>query len=427
MPYPMPENETERNEAVRSYHIMNSPPEVAYDEIGELAAEICECPVSYVGFIEDDRFWMKAKYGLPDDLEGCPREIAFCSVTICGADLVVSPDLQQDERFKEFYFVVNDPHFRFYAAMPLVTPEGYSLGTICVMDFKPHQLTFEKAESLRRLGHQVVGLLEHRRRILELDRAMAQLDQAHRDLADEKRRSEELLHRILPEPIARELKETEKVEPKFFPSATVMIADICGFTNFTRHTEPAALLALLNRYYSEFDRAIAAFGLEKVKTIGDAYLAVAGVPEPVKNSAARACAAALSIMEACRRIRRERERLHLPFFDLRIGLHCGPLIAGVVGTSRFSYDIWGDAVNLAAACEAASQPNRINLSQEVWGHVSPCFEAEERGGVLCKDGMAFPMYFLSRLKREYSSDEEGLLANQAMFAELHLNRAGSGA
>jgi GAF domain-containing protein len=193
MAYPVPDNEAERNEALRSYRIMDTPPEIAFTEIGELAAQICGCPVSYVAFIEEDRFWMKAKYGLPDDFEGCPREIAFCSITVCGSELVLSRDLVADERYRDFYFVVNEPHFRFYCAMPLITPEGFALGTICVMDFEPRDISIEQQEALRRLAHQLVALLEHRRRMIELDAAMRELDDAHAALSREKAQTEELL------------------------------------------------------------------------------------------------------------------------------------------------------------------------------------------------------------------------------------------
>ena len=162
MSYPTPENEHQRNDALRSYRIMGTRPEAEFNEIGELAARICDCPVAYVSFIEDDRFWFKSKYGLPDDFEGCPREIAFCSVTVCGSDLVLSPDLTQDERYKDFHFVVNEPHFRFYCAMPLVTPDGYAIGTICAMDFQPRELGFAQQEAMRRLAQQAMAQLDER-------------------------------------------------------------------------------------------------------------------------------------------------------------------------------------------------------------------------------------------------------------------------
>ena len=139
---------------------MDGRPETEFNEIGGLAAKICECPVSYVSFIEDDRFWFKSKYGLPDDFEGCPREIAFCSVTVCGSELILSPDLVENARFRDLPFVVNEPHFRFYCAVPLVTPDGYAIGTICVMDFQPRDVSFTHQEALRPQAQQTMAQLE---------------------------------------------------------------------------------------------------------------------------------------------------------------------------------------------------------------------------------------------------------------------------
>jgi class 3 adenylate cyclase len=427
MAYPTPDNEAERNEALRSYRIMDSPPDIAFDEIGDLAAQICECPVAYVSFIEGDRFWFKSKYGLPDDFTSCPREIAFCSVTVCGADLVLSPDLAVDERFRDFPFVVNEPHFRFYCSMPLVTPEGYALGTICVMDFKPRDLSFERQETLRRLAHQLVGLLEHRRRMIELDEAMRALDSAHAALAAEKARTEELLHRMLPERIADELKEHGKVQPRFYPAATILFADVKGFTRFTERAEPATLIGMLDRYFAGFDDAVARYGVEKLKTIGDAYLAIAGVPALDRVHALNACLAALDMLGVVDAFRKERERLRLPFFEVRFGIHTGPVIAGVVGRRRFTYDVWGDAVNVAALMEANGEPGRINLSEAVYQHVKPYVEATGRGAIEVKNKAPIPMYFLERLKPEYSADAAGRTPNERLFAATKAPRGQVGA
>lgn len=415
-PYPVPANEVERNKALRSYKVMDSPPEIAFSEIGELAAQICECPVSYVSFIEEDQFWFKSKYGLPDDFKGCPREIAFCSITVCGSEIVLAPDLATDERYRDFYFVANDPHFRFYCAMPLITPEGYAIGTICVMDFKPRELAFEKQETLRRLAQQLVSLLEHRRRMIELDETMRELDKAHTELAREKAQAEELLNRILPVRIADELKANGKVVPRFHSSATILFADIKGFTSFTERAEPALLIGMLDRYFAGFDEAVARHKVEKLKTIGDAYVAVAGVPEMDRLHVLHACLAALEMLETAARIRGERERLRLPFFELRIGLHTGSLIAGVVGRQRFTYDIWGDAVNIAALMESNGEPGRINVSEHVYHNVKQYFEFVGRGTVEVKNKAPLGMYFLERLKPDYAADTAGLRPSERLFA-----------
>lgn len=415
MSYPVPANETERNAAVRSYHIMDSAPDVAFDELTDLAARICAVPVAFISFIEDATQSFKSKYGLPEDLQSCPREISFCQVTLCGADMVLAPDLATDERFRNFHFVVNEPHFRFYGAMPLITPEGYAIGTICVMDFQPRELSFEQQETLRRLAHQVIGLLEHRRRMLELGEAMKRLDEAHSQLAQEKVRSEELLNRILPEAVAAEIKEKGRVQPRFFPTATVLMADIKGFTAFTRQAEPASLIELLDRYFARFDDVMERWGLEKVKTVGDAYLAVAGVPEPDRQHALHACLAALEMQGVVAALAAERAKLHLPAFELRVGLHTGPLIAGVVGRRRFTYDVWGDAVNIAAVMEAEGVPGRINVSEAVRQHAAAWFEFSPRAPVPAKYGGELAMHFLDRLRPEFAADAGGSVPNARML------------
>jgi hypothetical protein len=167
MSSPAPANETERLAALHALDIVDSPPETAYDEITELAAQICGCPVAYISFISDNRRWLKARYGLPAEVTDAPRESAVCTTTICGTELLVVPDLKRDTRFENSPMVALEPPCRFYCGIPLITDEGYALGTLCVMDFEPRQLSFEQTEALRRLSHQVLAQLELRRKLIE--------------------------------------------------------------------------------------------------------------------------------------------------------------------------------------------------------------------------------------------------------------------
>jgi len=175
MDYPVPANEIERVAAVETYRVTDTPPEVAYDDIAELAAEICRCPVGMINVIADTQEWLKAKYGLPPTLAYLPRGTA-CSTAICQCDLLTVPDLANDERFAGLAAVKGDPHFRFYCGMPLINPEGYALGTVCVFDFEPRELTFEQSESLRRLSRQTMAQLELRRKLIELGNARQALE-----------------------------------------------------------------------------------------------------------------------------------------------------------------------------------------------------------------------------------------------------------
>ena len=417
MAYPVPANEAERNEAVRSYQIFGTEPEIAFDEIGELAAQLCNCPISYIAFAEDDSFWFKQRYGLPPGMTTCPRELSFCQLTICGTEMVLAPDLTTDERYKDAHFVLNEPYLKFYCGVPLINPEGYALGTICVMDFEPRELSFDQQEFLRRLSRQVGGQLELRRKVIELDQTVHKLEEAQQTVAAEKARSDDLLMNILPGTIAEELKAHGKVAPHHFPSSTILFTDFRNFTALSERTEPASLIGLLDQYFCAFDEIVAEHGLEKIKTVGDAYMAVAGVPEPTRLHALDACMTALAMQAAVEHIRVQREKARLPSLDLRIGIHSGPVIAGVVGRRKFTYDIWGDAVNVAARLEANSEPNRVNISEQVSKQVENLFDMTPRGTIEIRNKAPVPMYFLDRLKPEFSRDPGGRHPNDAFNAE----------
>jgi adenylate cyclase len=415
--FPIPVNEPERLKALRALDILDSLPEAAYDEIAELAAQICGCPIGYISFIDDDRRWLKARYGLPAEVTNAPRGATVCATTLRGAEMFVVPDMSQDSRFDRIAIVVGEPHCRFYCGVPLITDEGYALGTLCVLDFEPRQLTFEQTEALRRLSRQVLTLLELRRRLIEHNETISQLELAREEAAAQKARADELLDNLMPRAITEELKKYGKVQPKYIRSATVLLADFQGFTLLSERAEPAALIGLLDEYFSAFDDIVASHGLEKIKTIGDAYMAVGGLPETGLRHPIDACLAALEIQAAAARMRSRNDRLRLPSLELRIGVHTGPVISGVVGNRRFTFDIWGDAVNIASLMEAHCLPGRVNVSDTVAGHAKALFELEPRGPVEAKHERTHEMFFLNRLKPEFSSDQEGQQPNESFAAE----------
>jgi adenylate cyclase len=188
--FPVPANEAQRLIALRALDILDSAPEIPYDEIVGFAAQICGCPVAYISFVDCDRRWIKAKYGLPAEIVEAPRAAAVCSTTICGTDLLVVSDMAGDPRFEHSPMVVGSPHCRFYCGMPLITNEGHALGALCVMDFEPRQLSLEQQESLRRLSRQVLTQLELRRQLIERGRTIKELDRARAEAASEKARAE---------------------------------------------------------------------------------------------------------------------------------------------------------------------------------------------------------------------------------------------
>src|SRR5277367_1146797 len=179
----MPENETERLEALRSLEILDTLPEESFDELTALASYVCQVPIAIISLVDEKRQWFKSKIGV--SLCATPREISFCARTILEDDLFVVADAFSDERFADNPLVTSAPGIRFYAGAPLMTPEGHALGALCVIDRQPRELSAEQRRALRTLSHVVVTQLRLRRDLLERQRAEAELRQvtARMDLA----------------------------------------------------------------------------------------------------------------------------------------------------------------------------------------------------------------------------------------------------
>jgi len=214
-------------------------------------------------------------------------------------------------------------------------------------------------------------------------------------LQQEKDKSDKLLLNILPMSIAEELKENGKAGAKKHDNVTVLFTDFVNFTKICEELEPEVLVRELDECFRLFDEITYKYNLEKIKTIGDAYLCACGVPSPIPDHAEKTLMAAKEILEAINIFNAQNLQKSLPEFKIRIGVHTGPLISGVVGTRKFAYDIWGDTVNIAARMEQNSETGKINVSQVTYELVQDKFEFVHRGKVKAKNKNEIDMYFLN--------------------------------
>ena len=395
MDYPIHAGEEQRLATLKNYEIMDSAPEICFDEITELAAEILQCPVSFIEFMDADRQWFKSKYGLTDDYIETPRDIAICATTICQSDLLTVNDLTEDDRFANNPLVSSAPNIRFYAGMPLISPDGAAVGTICAVDFEKREISQSQKEALRRLSRQVMAQLELRRALKDADKAVKSREELYQALLNEKQALDQFMVNMLPASIAEELKRDGKVEPKYIDEASIMFCDFVGFTKLTETMSPQNLIDLLHQCFCKFDSIVAKHGVEKIKTIGDAYMCVAGATGDKEDHAKRLCMAALEMIDYLNKTNQTREKLRMPTWDMRVGIHSGPVIAGVVGENKFTFDVWGDAVNIAALMEQNSERGRVNISESTQHRVSQQFQLEDRGLVPTRKKGDLRMFFVS--------------------------------
>jgi adenylate cyclase len=225
-----------------------------------------------------------------------------------------------------------------------------------------------------------------------------ELNLLYSEIEKEKQKSEKLLLNILPAQIAEELKHTGRVKPVYYPSASVLFTDFENFSKVAEFMEPEDLVKELDYCFSYFDRVIEKYNLEKLKTIGDSYMCCGGIPQANHTHPLDVIMAALQIQKfmAFRKIKKSKQ--NLPYWDIRIGIHSGSLLSGVIGKKKFVYDVWGDTVNLASRMESSGVAGQINISQATFELVKDSFEVEHRGKILAKNMGEVDMYLIKGIK-----------------------------
>ncbi len=209
-----------------------------------------------------------------------------------------------------------------------------------------------------------------------------------------KKRSDELLLNILPAEVAEELKQKGAAEARLIDEVTVLFSDFKDFTILSEKLTPKELVSEINACFSAFDMIMQRHGVEKIKTIGDAYMAAGGLPVPNATHASDVIRAALEMQAFMRQRREEREAEDRFFFEARVGIHTGPVVAGIVGIKKFAYDIWGDTVNTAQRMESVSEPGKINISGNTSAQAKDAFRLLPRGRIAVKSKGEVEMYYV---------------------------------
>lgn len=245
---------------------------------------------------------------------------------------------------------------------------------------------------MRLMAAQIGGIIEN---ALLYENMEKLVQERTRELEEEKQKSDALLLNILPKEIATELIKTGKASARLYEKVSVMFVDIKDFTRIAQRLSPDELVQNLQVFFTRFDEIMDEYGLEKIKTIGDAYMAAGGIPIPSEDHALRILEAARDILKFTDQYN-EKSRLHnKPVFQIRIGIHLGPVVAGVVGHKKFAYDIWGDTVNIASRMESNSETGKINVSEDFFNEIKSTYACEFRGEIDVKNKGMMNMYFVN--------------------------------
>lgn len=232
-----------------------------------------------------------------------------------------------------------------------------------------------------------------------------------RELGIEKEKTEELLLNILPKAVAQELKEMGHSSVRRHSDSAVMFTDFCNFTHLSKDITAEQLVEKLDGYFRKFDEIVDKYGLEKIKTIGDSYMCAAGVPQPRTRCSLAIVMAALEILDVVHKAESH--------WQIRVGIHKGGLVSGVVGKRKFAYDIWGDTVNVASRMESSSEPMHINITEQVYEEVKDYFDCVKRGEVEAKSLGKTNMYFVKGLKAEYRQNGNEIEPNKDFLTLLN--------
>ncbi len=248
---------------------------------------------------------------------------------------------------------------------------------------------------------------------LILEKQREEIEKQKEFIEEQKKKSDELLLNILPFEIAEQLKKKGLALSKQYKQVTILFTDFKDFSHLTNTMDSQELIKELNYYIQKFDELIEDHFIEKIKTIGDAYMCAGGLPLRNRSNPIDVTLAGLKIQKFMNDNRVKKLEKNEKPWELRLGIHTGEVIAGVIGKKKFAYDIWGDAVNKASRMEQSGEVGKVNVSGDTYRHIKDYFDCTFRGKVEVKNNVDLEMYFVNGLKPEYSEDKDGVIPNAA--------------
>jgi PAS domain S-box-containing protein len=301
---------------------------------------------------------------------------------------------------------------------PRLNPAGIIEKLVAVeVDISPFKIKEEELNAQYKRMKEITRNLEKANTQLEVQKG--EINQQKMIIEEEQEKSEKLLLNILPFEVAKQLKSKGKAGTRQYKLVTVLFTDFKGFSNISKSLDPKDLVSILDSYFAKFDEITGAHYIEKIKTIGDAYMCAGGLPLSNKSNPIDAVLAGLEIQYYMNTLNDSKVLNHLPVWELRLGIHSGPVVAGVVGKKRFAYDIWGDTVNIASRMEQSGHVGWVNISGTTYEYIKDFFDCDYRGKIETKNLGKIDMYFVNRIKPEYSSDRFGILPNDLMINKVN--------